>query len=377
MKDTTQTLIYVMLLGFSMSSEAINPLLLKGGQGILVYDSYQPTGPDSTVEKTHTGQWAADIQTFNQGANAKSQFNRIYTYSGALSASCVKEADCIYSGANKNVFVGYASTDFGPNSVAAYRASFPTATIFAIIDADAYPADFPVLSDPTFGINAANELANEICSDPNVDGVLFDLEPANFATNQGQYKLYRQTAINFASPQCKDANHPDGRNFAIYMNPNSVKDWPAIPGMLGITGFLMVDGYDTKDSAPPPAGISAYQSSITGRVKVFMNPNSITYKIAFTVVLPAAATFTEFQKIGTYISESDPFQLTTDYGPAITQYNYIHTGLGILQQYATSGSFLGVDYWRYAQYTSPDPKNNTLTKPNLPPDDVIQVLQNQ
>ena len=368
------------LLTLNLASYALPPAFIKGGIGVFLYDAYQANGPTSPIQKDHVGQWTADIQTYQQGALPKNLITRIYTYSGALSTTCTDISNCIYSGPNKNVEVGYDPSDFGPSSVAAYRAAFPNMLILAIIDADAAPADFPLLSNPTFGTAVANQLTTEICADINVDGVVLDLEPFNFLPNQGQFSLYRQIAINFASPQCIDQKHPNGRVFGIFMNPNKVSDWTVVSGMLGNTGVLIVDAYDIIDNAPPPVNNNLYLSSITGKIGTFMNPNSIQYKIPYTVALAASASYSAFDEIGTYDSSAPApyyFKLTQDFGPDITQYKYVHTILGMLQQQATSGLYQGQDLWRWAQYTAPQKNSNTLLMPTIPRADVITLLQNQ
>lgn len=345
--------------------------------GALLYDATQPNGPNSTVSND-PGQWITNIQQFNGNTPLSRQITRLYPYSGDIKITCTDPNACIYSGAGQNVFVGYNSPAFGQASVAAYRAAFPKALILAIIDADTTSLPLLILSYVQVGKGIATELTRQICNDPNVDGVFFDLEPFNFNVNQGQYTLYQQTALNFSSAACIDATHPNGRTMAIYMNPNNVTNWSVVPGMLSKNGYLVVAAYDVDDTTPPrPTPYSLYSSSVTGKIQAFMDPNSTQYKIPYTIAIPAAASFSEFEEFG-YYDTSYPmdFRVDTDFrNQGFTQLAYIQSAVAIIQKNAKSGYFMGTDYWSWSQYKSPAPHQNQLLLPNIPPANVIQYLQ--
>lgn len=362
------------LLGVGLTVES-GVLKFSPGHGALLYDATQSAGPESAVSND-PGQWISNIQQFNAGATASSQITRLYPYSGDIKITCTDPTACVYSGSSQNVTVGYDSPQaFGQDSVSAYRAQFPNALILAIIDADT--SVLPLLSYVQVGVGIANSLTQQICADPKVDGVFFDLEPFNFDPNQGQFALYKQTSINFASSQCKDAAHPQGRVFAIYMNPNQVTDWSVVPGMLGNNGYLVVAAYDVDDTTPPrPTPYSLYTSSVTGKIQAFMDPNSQQYKIPYTVAIPAAASFSEFEQLGSYdASYPSDFKVTTDFRPAFTQLAYVQSARAILMQNAKSAYYMGIDYWSYSQYKSPAPKLGQLLMPNIPNSSVVQYLQ--
>jgi len=369
---------YVLLLSVIVfSSNAYATLLsVSLGHGALLYDATQAAGPDSA--KTNApGQWITTIQDFNAGAIASSQITRLYPYSGDIQMTCSNPSACVYSGPGQNVFVNYNTPAFGQASVAAYRAAFPNALILAIIDADT--SSLPLLSYIDVGVGIANALTEQICADPNVDGVFFDLEPFNFDQNQGQFALYKQTSINFSSAACIDPAHPHGRTFAIFMSPNQVNNWSQLPGMLGNNGYLVVSAYDVNDQTPPtPTPYKLYTSSVTGKIQAFMDPNSQQYKIPYSVAIPAASSFSEFEQFGQYDSTApNDFLVTTNYIPqGFTQANYVHTAAAIVSSNAKSGYFLGMDYWSWGQYKSPAPSKNQLLLPNIPPTDVVALLQN-
>ena len=364
----------ILLGGFSTHTYATQITFSKG-HGALLYDGTQSAGPDSTVTNS-PGQWITNIQQFNSSATTSSLITRLYPYSGDIKITCTDPTSCVYSGPGQNVFVGYDSPAFGQSSVAAYRTAFPNALILAIIDADS--GSLPLLSYLSVGTGIANSLAQQICADPNVDGVFFDIEPFNFDVSQGQFSLYKQTSINFASSQCIDAKHPQGRTFAIYMNPNKVNNWSDVPGMLGNNGYLVVAAYDVDDTTPPrPTPYSLYTSSVTGKIQAFMDPNSQQYKIRYTVAVPAAASFSEFEQFG-YYNPSYPsdFQVDTNYTlQGFKQITYISSARAILLQNAKSAYYLGMDYWSWGQYKSPDPQLGQLLMPNIPEANVVQYLQ--
>jgi hypothetical protein len=365
--------IFVTMGFYFPQSFAIN---LNKGHGALLYDTNYSGGAPSSTPTNSPGQWISNINAFNVGAQALSKINRLYPYSGNISMTCTVVADCIYSGSGQNVFVGYSNNNFGPASVAAYRSAFPQALILAIIDADT--TTLPLLSSNAVGVGIANELTEQMCSDPNVDGVFFDLEPFNFDQNQGQFALFKQISVNFASSQCIDGQHPKGRIFAIFMNPNKVNDWSVVPGMLGQNGYLVVAAYDINDTTPPrPTPYQLYTSSVTGKIQGFMDPSSQKYQIPYAVAVPAASSFSEFEQFGYYnASYPNDFQLQTDYTTqGFTQLTYIQTVRGILLKNATSAYYLGMDYWSWGQYKSPVPKQGQLLMPNLPPANVVQYLQ--
>ena len=369
-----------------LSSHALaNVTSLSFGHGALLYDATQSGGPDS-AKSNMPGQWITNIQEFNGGATAKTAITRLYPYSGDIKIQCADASSCVYSGAGQNVFVGYNTPAYGQLSVAAYRTSFPNAMILAIIDADL--DSIPLINTQSVGQGVAGVLTTQLCADPNVDGVFFDLEPitANAFESLGLFALYRQTSINLASSQCKDSQHPNGRFMAIFINPNKVPNWDHVAAAIGQNGYVIVGAYDVNDTTPPyPTSLSLYTSSITGKIQTFMDPPSALKKIPYTVAIPAAASFSEFEQYGLYDpSAPDDFSLIANYTNPATQsgyqLNYVQTARGIIVANAKSPYYLGMDYWAWNQYVSPAPNQNWLLLPNIPPntpplDNVIGFLQ--
>ena len=351
---------------------------MSHGHGALLYDATQSNGPNPHNGNKPTnlaGQWKDNILQFNASASPKTQITRLYPYSGDIEMDCSTLSSCVYSGAGQNVFALYTK-GFGPASVAAYRAHFPSALILAIIDADL--DSLPLLSNQTVGVNVANMLTQQLCSDPNVDGVFFDLEPIspNAFQTPGLFALYKQTATNLAN--CKDAKHPNGRYMAVFINPNKIPDWSQLAEALGHNGYVVVGAYDINDQSPPyPTEYSAYTSSINGKIGVFMDPNSQIQNISYTIAIPAASSFSEFEQFGTYVSQQIPFSVITDFTKTaqITQLGYVQLARDSILTNAKSPYYLGIDYWAWSQYKSPAPNNNWLLLPNIPPNNVVAYLQ--
>tara|TARA_R110002126_G_scaffold17798_2_gene68851 strand:+ start:21877 stop:23025 length:1149 start_codon:yes stop_codon:yes gene_type:complete len=360
------------------SSGAVMAAVPASGHGALLYDVTQAGGPDS-ARTNNPGQWKANITAFNAGATKSSQISRLYPYSGDIEMYCTGlNDDCIYSGAKQNVFVYYtAPAGYGQDSVAAYRTAFPQATVMAIIDGNTKSSLLKALSYSSVGIQTADLVARTICADPNVDGVFFDLEPLDISS-PGQFAFYKEISRQFASALCIDTNHPDGRVFGAFLSPHKISDWPALAAAFGSNGYAAVSGYDVGDVQPPvPVSMHAYTASVTGML-LTMDAESKKNKIPYTVVIPAASSFSEFNKFGFYDSSipAPNFRLDKDYtSEGMTQIGYMKAARAIMMAQAKSPYFIGTDYWSWSQYKSPLPKQDQMLLPNIPEGEVVTYLQ--
>jgi hypothetical protein len=360
-----------------VSSSALMAAVPANGHGALLYDATQPSGPDSTRTNS-PGQWKANITAFNAGATKSTQISRLYPYSGDIEMYCTEPSECIYSGPKQNVFVYYtAPAGYGQDSVAAYRTAFPKTTIMPIIDGGTKSSLLKALSYSEVGIKTADLVASIICADPNVDGVFFDLEPLDISS-PGQFAFYKEISRKFASAACIDANHPSGRVFGAFLSPHKISDWSALAAAFGSNGYAAVSGYDVKDVLPPvPVTIHAYTASVTGML-LTMDAESKKNKIPYTVVIPAAASFSEFNQFGFYDGSIPPpnFKLQKDYTPeGITQVGYMKAARAIMMAQVKSPYFMGTDYWSWGQYKSPEPKKNQMLMPATPEGEVVTYLQ--
>jgi len=361
-----------------VSSSVLMAAVPAKGHGALLYDATQPSGPDSKRSNS-PGQWISNITAFNAGATDSTKISRLYPYAGDIEMYCTGLTDdCIYSGPKQNVFVYYTPpAGSGEASVAAYRKAFPKETIMAIIDGSTKSSLLKALRYSEVGTNTADLVARTICADSNVDGVFFDLEPLDIGS-PGQFAFYKEISKQFASSACIDANHPSGRVFGAFLSPHKISDWGALAAAFGSNGFAAVSGYDVDDKQPPvPVTMHAYTASVTGML-LSMNAASEKYKIPYTVVIPAASSFSEFNKFGFYDGSIPPpnFKLQTDYTPdGITQVGYMKAARAIMKAQAKSPYFIGTDYWSWNQYKSPDPKKNQMLMPAIPEGEVVTYLQ--
>jgi hypothetical protein len=366
----------VVLCGFASMAMAIN---ISQGQGALLYDAQQAKGPSSPLVVS-PGYWKAHITAFNTDASEGKTITRLYPYSGDMEMYCTDPSTCIYSGSKQNVFVYYNPPAFGKTSVAAYRAAFPSALILTIIDGSTKSSLLRALSYTDVGVGAAGVVVHEVCSDPHVDGVFFDLEPFDI-TVPGQFALYQAIAKQFAGDVCIDDKHPKGRVFGVFLNPNKVaaRDWGKVAAALGPNGFVAVSAYDVKDTSPPvPVSIQAYTASITGMLEK-MDAASRANEIPYTVVIPAASSFSEFNKFGFYDASNPPsdFRLQKDYTPdGITQLGYVKAVREIILATCKSSFYLGRDYWSWGQYKSPNPSAEQMLLPAIPEGEVVNYLKN-
>ncbi len=260
--------------------------------------------------------------------------------------------------------------------MAAYRTTFPTALILAIIDGSTKSTLLAPLSYTAVGVATADLAANVVCADSNVDGVFFDLEPVDMGV-PGQFAFYKEISKQFSSGVCIDSNHPNGRVFGVFINPNKVGDWGRVSAALGNNGFVAVSAYDIRDTNPPvPTSLTLYHSSVTGMLQT-MDAASKSKKIPYTVVVPWAASFGEFNQYGLYDKNApSDFKLIKNYtSEGITQLAYVKSARSIIMANCKSPYYLGMDGWSWTQYKSPKPKVGQLLLPRIPEGEVVEYLQ--
>ena len=354
----------------TMDTMATSLSPLPFGHAAFLYDAYSANGPDADPTTNpvtnNPGHWISNIQSFNAGATTPNVISRLYVYGTSLDTS----------GASNTV--NY-NNSFAIASVAAYRTPFPNLTILAIVDGT------PGLlknGDPTaiqLAKDLANSLVTQVCSDTNVDGVFYDIEPTKFSYT-GLFTLYQTTSTLLASDQCKDSQHPNGRYMGVYAYVNT-GDGSLVKPALGSNGFLAVPLYDVQDSQPPkPTNLQLFAQSAKSYVSN-SDANSRAYGIPYTVIGPAGSSFGEFEQYGTYVAGTPTppalynYTLISNFSPNITQVLYM-TGVNAnTLQYATSPNYMGVDYYGWNYYVSPIPKQNQVLLPSYPDDATVTYLQ--
>lgn len=369
MKKSKFAWLFIGLLPYSyLCATSLTPLPF--GHAGFLYDAFPLDGPDANPStnpvSNHPGFWIGNIQAFNAGATAKNTLSRLYVYGTSMDTS------------GQTNTVNYDSS-FAISSVAAYRASFPNTTILAIVDGTPGQLQQGDAATLQLAKNLATSLVTQVCADPNVDGVFYDIEPTKFSYG-GLFTLYQTTAILLASGQCKDAQHPNGRYMGVYAYVTTA-DGHLVKPALGNNGFLAVPLYDVQDSQPPtPTNLTLFDSSAKSYVSN-SNVNSSTYNIPYTVIGPAGASFGEFEQYGTYAPPPPTlpapygFTLINNFSPNITQVLYMTDVNANTLKYAKSPYYMGVDYYGWNYYVSPIPKQNQLLLPSYPDVATVAYLQ--
>lgn len=363
---------------FCFASSVMAAASLPKGPCALLYDADYSEGPSSKPTNL-PGRWSDNITAFNTGAVPSGVINCLYPYSGDIEMYCTGPSDCIYSGPKQNVFVYYttASGGSGQASVEAYRTVFPKANILAIIDGNTKSTVLKAFTYAEVGKNTADLVARTICADPKVNGIFFDIEKFDISV-PGQFAFYQEISKQFASPMCTDASNPNGRTFGVFLSPGKISDWDAVAAAFGHNGYGVVSGYDVADKTPPvPASINAYHASVTGMLQT-MDAASTKFKIPYQVAIPAASSFSEFEKLGVYDKDNPPsyFKLLKNFTPeGITQIGYIKSARAIILATCKSAYFMGKTYWSWSQYKSKNPSAEQMLEPSIPEGAVVPYLQ--
>jgi hypothetical protein len=239
-------------------------------------------------------------------------------------------------------------------------------------------------TNTTMADAVAQDLATQICNDDNASGVFFDLEGSTGLTSPGLFEFYRQVSKLFASSMCISSSHPQGRYMGVYLTPVG-NDWATLQQIFAGTSnsYVAIPLYDVSAFTTPPtpnvlATYSGYVTSAIGHAKTF----SAQYKVPYTIIVPAGASFGTFQEYGIYnASEAAPtyFQLITDFSKSnATQLNFVQSARNVacLNQ---NPYYMGIDYWSWNQYVnSAQNADGTyqLLMPNIPDTDTVSYLQN-
>ena len=344
--------------------------------GALLYDVSFPAGPGSHGT-TNPGQWVGDLTTFNAQALVPNKITRLYPYSADIEITCSDPNNITTC----TISPGYAT---GSASVTAYHNAFTNADILPIVDISFHYLNNSLLkTNTTLADNVAQALVTQLCNDPNVDGVFFDLETSGGLTNPGLFEFYRKVSTLFASSACIDPTHPKGRVMGVYLTPVN-NDWATTQAMFAgnNNSFLAIPLYDVKgfSSPPTPDPSSTYNGYVTSAIG-HANTFATQYKVPYSLIVPAAASFGTFAEYGIYnASEPAPtyFQLITDYSKTnSSQLAFVQNARNVACT-KQNPYYMGMDYWAWNQYVSPAQNTDgtyQLVMPNVPDTDTVSYLQ--
>ncbi|WP_154674225.1 hypothetical protein [Nakamurella lactea] len=279
--------------------------------------AFPPKANSAWVYDTATpGTWVDAIAAYNAAATPGHELNQVYSYATDMEMYCPDNdgtrctADDLYS--------FYTPGSSGWDRTAAYYDAFVAAdpgafTIAPIIDgrtdSQGYLQGFNELS-PALAAGFADKVAAQVCADPHIDGIQFDLEPFDVSSKNGQYHFYLQLAKNFAGQHtgnpahdpydCIDATHPRGRFYSVFTFAEAIR--PGTPSAGNVrdilnaynNGYLLDSLYDLS-SAPAGTlnGLDSYTDAVrreAGNAKLWANRLHIRYGYG----IPASASAHEF-----------------------------------------------------------------------------------
>ena len=263
-----------------------------------------------------TGSYVGNIRSYNAEATTGHRLNEVFSYGTDMEMYCPDNDGTQCTAGDLHSY--YTAGSGGPTRTAAYYQAFAAGHpgSFAIspiidgrMDSNGYLQGFNELS-PDLAAGFADQVASQVCADPHVAGIQFDLEPFNVTSKNGQYYFYREIGKDFAgkhsgSPRqdpygCVDATHPHGRFFSVFTFAASV--WPGTASAANVQNILNAygNGYfldSLYDLSSAPAGtlngISAYRSAV-GREATDMKRWANRLQIKYGFGIPASASAHEY-----------------------------------------------------------------------------------
>ncbi len=261
------------------------------------------------------GTWVGAIRDYNEQATPRHRLDEVYSYATDLEMYCPGNDGTQCTPDDLNSY--YTPDSGGWASTQAYYDAFDTAGTSVLIspiidgrtDSGGYMQGFNELSrDLASGF--ADKVAAQVCADPRVDGIQFDIEPFDVSTRNGQYWFYRQIAKDFAGRHggsstpdpygCADAAHPQGRFFSVFTfassiaaNSRSGANVAQIMNSYG-NGYVMDSLYDLSDQpAGTLNGVATYATAVSREARD-MTRWADQLGIDFGFGIPASASAHEF-----------------------------------------------------------------------------------
>lgn len=271
------------------------------------------------------GYFATALNNYNAKAENGRKIQLVYTYAGSLEMYCrggnahecqLDDLIAVYPLTADKKLIGSDNTD----TVRAYASKVDAGlaggrvmvvpVIDGVINGD-YEGSLKGFNElPREMARAyADKVSRRVCSDPNVAGVQFDLEPFNVSKKNGQFYFYERIAENFAGSvaaslqhgavKCKSEKFPNGRFFSVFSSSNQLN--PAGPAAENIreiltkykNGYMIAPLYDLGSG---PAGhalsVTEYRKRATRHAKQMAEWAS-KLKVPFQLGVPAAATVHE------------------------------------------------------------------------------------
>lgn len=281
-----------------------------------VYDPQQGRGHDKSVK---AGYFAHAVEEYNERAPAGARIGEVYVYGGDMEMYCPDHKAARCRAKDFHVYYSQAaqhgresSGDHDTNvSVQAYARDLDGSS-----DRDKVILS-PIIDGAVRGHGAlsgfgqlsreqartfADKVAKQVCSDPPVDGIQFDLEPFDVSKKNGQYYFYKRIAHDFASRDtgCVDEQHPRGRFFSIFTAANRMRPHTAsgrnVQEIMHVAnnGYIIDALYDLQSTPPgQQTSMADYQRLVkkeTRHMRQWANELNIKYQFG----VPAVAATHEY-----------------------------------------------------------------------------------
>jgi hypothetical protein len=358
--------------------------------------AFPPKATSAWVYDTATpGTWVDAIKDYNSTARPGRELNEVYSYATDLEMYCPDNDGTRCTPGDLYSF--YTPGSGGRARTEAYDQAFnatdPGSMVISPIidgrtDPGGYLQGFNELS-PELAAGFADKVAAQVCADPHVDGIQFDLEPFSVTTKNGQYYFYEQIAKNFAGRHgvgaaadpygCVDAAHPRGRFYSVFTFAASLQ--PGTQSAANVqeilssygNGYFMDSLYDLS-SAPAGTlnGIDSYRTAVQREASDTRRwANRLHVKYGFGI--PASASAHEFT---TCTATPDAADACVADETGATGYPMVEYTRAAVDAIVDSGAprdprYLGTAIWDFGDHVS---WNGLNFGPVPAPDDVLAYL---
>lgn len=358
------------------------------GNGVWAYDDGQ------------AGLWSDVISAYNAQASSGHKLNRLYSYGGDLECGdpspCTAENFASYYGSDPDhpnrLFAGSVSTAAYANALnlapnIASGATTDRVELSPIIDGrtddGGYLQGFNGISAAT-AQGYADKVAGQVCADPRVAGIQFDVEPFNVdASNGGQYAFYLQIAKNFAGRHsgdpstdpfgCVSAAHPRGRYFSVFTFAKALQPGTAAAANLRTIMTIYANGYvidSLYDMGSAAAGSlndpSTYRTLVQREAKD-MKAWAGTLSVPYAYAIPGAASAHE------YTNCTGNCKPGADGSTGAPMLGYAQAAVAAIQAAGavTDPLFIGTDVWGFSNQ---ERTGGATLQPATPTADVLHWL---
>lgn len=323
---------------------------------------------------TTTGAWVSQLRAYDRAATGRHRLTQLYTYGGDVEMYCPDNdpARCTAD----DLIATYTPTSPGWASTGAYDKAFGSAPGFTLspiidgrTDSGGYMQGFTGLS-PRLAAAFADKVVAQVCSDPRVDGIQFDIEPFDVTSRNGQFFFYQQVAKAFAGRDidgtttdphhCVDATHPRGRFFSVFTFSSAIRPGTASAANVRSlmttygNGYLMDSLYDLSSA---PAGtltsLTDYRAAVNREArttKAWANRLGIDYGYG----IPASASAHEYT---TCTAAPDAIDSCVPDASGATGYpmlSYARAAVNAIDatHAATDPAYIGTAVWDFGDHVS-------------------------